>query len=326
MRRREFILLLGSLAAAAYPLASRAQQPAMPVIGFLHPRSRADAIRAVAAFGQGLRETGFVEGENLAVEYRFADGQPARLTALAADLVQRRVAVIAASARGGEAAKAVTTTIPIVFLSGGDPVRTGLVASLNRPGGNLTGVSMLSLDMEPKRLGLLHDLIPQASSIAVLADSTSASMDFQVQQAQTAARSIGVSIRVMTVGNEGDFEPAFATMVRELAGALIVTGSTYFLFSRDRLAALAARHKIPAIYELREYAEAGGLMSYGPSNADAHRQIGVYTGRILKGEKPADLPVMQPTKFELVINLKTAKALGLQIPDKLLARADDVIE
>ena len=298
----------------------------MPVIGFLHPRSRADAIRAVAAFGQGLRETGFVEGENLAVEYRFADGQPARLTALAADLVQRRVAVIAASARGGEAAKAVTTTIPIVFLSGGDPVRTGLVASLNRPGGNLTGVSMLSLDMEPKRLGLLHDLIPQASSIAVLADSTSASMDFQVQQAQTAARSIGVSIRVMTVGNEGDFEPAFATMVRESTGALIVTGSTYFLFSRDRLAALAARHKIPAIYELREYAEAGGLMSYGTDENERQRQTGLYVARILKGTKPADLPVQQATKFEFMLHVKTAKTLGLAVPLPLRGLATELIE
>jgi putative tryptophan/tyrosine transport system substrate-binding protein len=204
--------------------------------------------------------------------------------------------------------------------------RTGLVASLNRPGGHLTGVSLLSLEIEAKRLGLLHDLIPRVSSIAVLADATNASMDFQVQQVQTAARDIGMSIRVVTVGNEADLEPAFATAAREGTGALIVTSSTYFLLSRDRLAALAARHKIAAIYELREYAKAGGLMSYGPSNDDAWRQIGVYTGRILKGEKPTDLPVVQPTRFELVINLRTAKALGLQVPDKLLALADEVIE
>jgi putative ABC transport system substrate-binding protein len=298
----------------------------MPVIGLLHPRSRGDAAGSVAAFKRGLEETGFVEGKNLATEYRFADGQPERLPALAAELVQRRVAVIATGARGGEAAKAATTMIPIVFLSGGDPVRTGLVANLNRPGGNLTGVSLLSLDVEAERLGLLHDLIPQAAIIAVLADLTSASMEFQVQQTQTAARSIGMSARVVTIGNEKDFEPAFGTMVREGVGAMIVTGSTFFLSSRARLTALAARHKIPAIYELREYVEAGGLMSYGASNEDAWHQIGVYTGRILKGEKPADLPVLQPTKFDLVINIKTAKALGLMIPDRLLALANEVID
>jgi putative tryptophan/tyrosine transport system substrate-binding protein len=324
MRRREFITLLGG--AAAWPMAAQAQQPAMPHVGFLHPRSRADATTIIAAFGRGLRETGFVEGENLAIEYRFGDGQPTRLPILATDLIQRHVAVIAAGPRVGEVLKDMTGTIPIVFLSGGDPVRTGLVASLNRPGGHLTGVSLLSLEIEAKRLGLLHDLIPRVSSIAVLADATNASMDFQVQQIQTAARDIGMSIRVVTVGNEADLEPAIATAAREGTGALIVTSSTYFLLFRDRLAALAARHKIAAIYELREYAKAGGLMSYGPSNDDAWRQIGVYTGRILKGEKPTDLPVVQPTRFELVINLKTAKALGLQVPDKLLALADEVIE
>ena len=324
MSRREFIALLAG--ATAWPLISRAQQLAMPEIGFLHPRSRTDAITAIAAFGRGLQETGLVEGKNLAIEYRFAEGQPARLPTLAAELVQRHVAVIVAGARGGEAAKAVTTTIPIVFLSGGDPVRTGLVASLNRPGGNLTGVSLLSLDMETKRLELLRELLPQDSTIAILADPASASMEFQVQEAQAAARSIGVSIRVVTAENERDFEPAFATMAREATGGLIVTGSTFFLFFRARLVALAARHKIPGIYELREYTEAGGLMSYGPSNDDAWRQIGVYTGRILKGEKPADLPVLQPTKFDLVINLKTAKALGLTVPPILLAQANEVIE
>jgi putative ABC transport system substrate-binding protein len=324
MKRRDFIALLGS--AAAWPLKARAEQPTIPVIGLLHPRSHDDAISSVAAFRRGLEEAGYVEGKNLAIEYRFADGQPERLPALAAELIVHGVAVIATGARGGEAAKAATATTPIVFLSGGDPVRTGLVANLNHPGGNLTGVSLLSLDMEAKRLGLLHDLIPQAAIIAVLADSTSASMEFQVQQIQTAARSIGMSARVVTIGNEDDFEPAFATMVQEGVSAMIVTGSIFFLFSRAPLTALAARHKIPAIYELREYAEAGGLMSYGTSNEDAWRQIGVYAGRILKGERPADLPVLQPTKFDLVINIKTAKSLGLMIPDRLLALANEVID
>ena len=325
MRRRDFIkVTVGSV--AAWPLAARAQQPTQLTIGVLQPRSRADAATALEAFRRGLRETGFVEGKNLAIEYRFAEDQLAQLPVLAADLIERRVAVIVAGARGGEAAKALTTTVPIVFLSAGDAVRTGLVANLNHPGGNLTGVTLLSLDMEAKRLGLLRDLIPQATSIAVLADATSDSMEFQVQQLQTAARSIGISIRVATVRSEEDFEPAFATAVREGASVLIVTGSTHFLFSRDRLAALAARHKIPAVYELREYAEAGGLMSYGASTTDAYRQIGVYTGRILKGEKPANLPVLQPTRFELVINLKTAKALGLTIPSGVMAIADEVIE
>jgi putative ABC transport system substrate-binding protein len=272
--RRQFITLLGG-GAAAWPIAVQAQQSALPIVGFLHPRSRADATTIIAAFGRGLRETGFVEGENLAIEYRFGNGQPASLPILATDLIQRHVAVIAAGPRVGEVLKDMTRTIPIVFLSGGDPVRTGLVASLNHPGGHLTGVSLLSLEIEAKRLGLLHDLIPSASSIIVLADATNASMDFQVQQVQTAARGIGASIRVVTVGSEADLEPAFEAAAREGTGALIVTSSTYFLLSRDRLAALAARHKIAAIYELREYAKAGGLMSYGPSNDDAWRQIGV---------------------------------------------------
>jgi putative ABC transport system substrate-binding protein len=324
LKRREFLSLLGG--AAAWPLAARAQQLVMPVIGFLLPLSRSDSLSGLVAFRQGLRERDFTEGTNVAIEYRFAEGHPERLPALAADLVERRVAVIAAGARGGEAAKAATSTIPIVFLSGGDPVRTGLVANLNRPGGNVTGVTLLSLDIETKRLGLLRDLVPQAGTFAVLVDSTNASIDHQVQDVENAAHSIGMAVRIVTVGGEQDFDSAFATMAREGARALMITGSTYFVFHRDRLAALAADHKIPTIYEVRRYAEAGGLLSYGASNADAWRQIGNYVGRILKGEKPADLPVMQPTKFELVINLKAAKALGLQIPDKLLAIADEVIE
>jgi len=324
MKRRTFITLLG--VAAGWPLATRSQQSTMPVIGFLHPRSPSDAAAVMTAFRQGLREAGFVEGENLAIEYRFAEGESARLPALAADLVQRRVAVIAAGARAGEVAKAATAVIPIVFLSGGDPVRTGLVESLSRPSGNLTGVSLFSIDLEAKRLGLLHDLIPQAALIAVLADSTSASMDFQIQEVQTAARSIGISIRVVTVGSEREFEAAFATIVREGADALIVTGSAYFLLFRDRLVGLATRHKIPAMYELHEFTEVGGLMNYGPNNISGWRQVGVYTGRILKGEKPANLPVQLPTKYEFAINLKTAKALGLAIPPGVLAIADEVIE
>ena len=325
MRRREFITLLGG-AAAAWPVAARAQQTAMSVIGFLHPRSSVDTVTAVAAFRYGLREGDFIENVNLAIEYRFAEGQPARLSALAADLVERHVAVIAAGPRCGEAAKAVTKTIPIVFLSGGDPVKTGLVASLNRPGGNLTGVNLLSLDLETKRMGLLRDLFPQAASIAVLADSTSAAMDHQVKQVRSAAQNFGMSVRIVTIGGERDYDAAFATIVQERPDALIVTASANFLLFRDRLAALAARYKLPSIYELREYAKSGGLLSYGPSNNDAWRQIGVYTARILKGEKPANLPVLQPTKFEFLVNLKTARALGLQIPDKLLTLADEVIE
>jgi putative ABC transport system substrate-binding protein len=321
MKRREFIAGLGGT--AAWPLVAWAQQP---VIGFLHPRSLADAVPLIAAFRRGLQEANFIEGTNLAVEYRFAEGQPERLAALAAGLVDRRVAVIVAGARAGEAAKAATATIPIVFLSGGDPVRTGLVASLNRPGGNVTGVSLLSLDLEAKRVDILHDLNPHLTSIAILADSTSASMDYQAQEARAAARKLDVSVRLYSVRSDQDFDAAFMSIARERAGALIVTGSVYFLFFRDRLVTLAAQHKIPAIYELREFTEVGGLISYGPNVIDAWRQVGNYTGRILKGEKPPDLPVVQPTKYDLIINLQAAKALDLIVPPQLLARADEVIE
>jgi ABC-type uncharacterized transport system substrate-binding protein len=326
IERRDFLTLLGG-AAAAWPLAARAQQRAMPVVGFLHFRSHADTADVVATFRQGLRESGFGEGQNVTIEYRFAENRIERLPALAADLVQRHVAVIAAGPRAHDAIKAATAIIPIVFLSGSDPVRIGLVASLNRPGGNLTGVTVLSTDLIAKRLGLLHDLISQTAVVGVLVDSTQASTEeFQLHEVQTAARGVSRPIRVVNAGSESAIDAAFAALASEQVGALMVGASSIFISLRDRVVELAARHRIPAIYENREFAAAGGLMSYGPSNTDAYRQVGVYTGRILKGEKPADLPVMLPTRFEFVINLKTAKTLGLTIPAGLLAIADAVIE
>jgi putative tryptophan/tyrosine transport system substrate-binding protein len=326
MKRREFITLLGGVA-ATWSLAARAQQrPAMPVVGFFNAGSPATSTHRVAAFRQGLRETGFVEGQNLAIEYRWGEDQYDRLPALATDLVQRRVAVIVASPRAVDAAKAATATIPIVFMSGADPVRTGLVASLNRPGGNLTGVTILASDLTAKRFGLLHEAVPQASIIGVLRETSSQGAGFAVQEAEAAARQFGVSIRVMSVDTESEIEAAFATFVREGVGALFVTSSFLFVSLRDRLAALAARYRIPASYDLREFPDVGGLMSNGPSETDAYRQVGRYTGRILKGDKPADLPVMLPTKFEFIINLQTARTLGLTIVPGLLAIADEVIE
>jgi ABC-type uncharacterized transport system substrate-binding protein len=321
MRRREFITLASS-AAIAWPLAARAQ-PAIPVVGFFNAGSPATSTHRDAAFRQGLRETGFVEGQNVAIEYRWGEDQYDRLPALAADLVQRRVAVIAASPRAVDAAKAATATIPIVFMSGSDPVRTGLVASLNRPGGNLTGVTILASDLTAKRFELLHEAVPQASVIGVLRDSSAPRFALQ---AEAAARQVGVSIRVMDADTESEIEAAFATFAREGVGAVFVASSFLFVSLRGQLAALAARYRIPAIYDLREFPDVGGLMSYGPSEADAYRQVGRYTGRVLKGDKPADLPVMLPTTFELVINLKTAKALALTIPQKLIVAADEIIE
>jgi putative ABC transport system substrate-binding protein len=323
MKRREFIRLLGG-AAAAWPLAARAQQPAMPVVGFFNAGSPASSAHRDAAFRQGLRETGFVEGQNLAIEYRWGEDQYDRLPELAADLVQRRVAVIAASPRALDAAKAATATIPIVFMSGADPVRIGLVASLNRPGANVTGVTILASDLTAKRFGLLHEAVPQANIIGVLRESRAD--PFSIQEAEAAARQVGVSTRVMTADSEEEIEAAFVTFAGEGVGALFVASSFLFVSVRDRVVALAARYRIPAIYDLREFPDVGGLMSNGPSESEAYRQVGRYTGRILKGDKPADLPVLQPTKFELVINLRTAKALGLTLPDKLLALADEVIE
>jgi putative ABC transport system substrate-binding protein len=323
MKRRQFITLLGG--AVAWPLAARAQQPARPVVGLLLAGFPSRTAHFVAAFRQGLSESGYVEGQNVAIEYRFAEGQFERLPGLATELVQRRVEVIVAGPRAERVAKSVTGIIPIVFMSGLDPVRSGLVSSINRPGGNLTGATILSFDLESKRIGLLHELVPQVGTIAVLMEPNRPEAALQVQEAQKAARNIGVTIQVVSAGSEGEVEAAIIG-VRERAGALMVASSLYFVNMRVRLVELAARHKIPAMYEVRDFAEAGGLMSYSPSATEAWRQVGVYTGRILKGDKPSDLPVMQPTKFELVINLKTAKALGLTVPDKLLALADEVIE
>jgi putative ABC transport system substrate-binding protein len=325
MKRRDFITLLGG--AAVWPFAARAQQQAaIPVIGYLRVTAADVFPHTTHAFRQGLAETGFVEGQNVTIEYRWADGQRERLPSLAADLVQRRVAVIAAGPAADQAAKTATASIPIVFMSGGDPVRRGLVASLNHPGGTLTGTTMFADDLEAKRMGLLHDLVPHAATIAVLVYADSPAAPFQVQEVLAAGRSIGVPIRIMNIRSERDFDSVFATMAREQVSALMVAASTYFNEFRDRLTALAARYQIPAMYEIREFAEIGGLMSYAPSVTEAYRQVGIYTGRILKGEKPADLPVVLPAKFEFVINLKTAKALGLTVPPSLLALADEVIE
>jgi putative tryptophan/tyrosine transport system substrate-binding protein len=321
MRRRHFIMVLGG--AAAWPLATWAQQPAMPVVGYLSSVSPEPEI--VAAFRRGLGESGFVEGQNVAIDYRWAEGRYDRLSAWATDLARRQVAVIV-----GDppmiAAKAATETIPIVFNTATDPMKLGLVTSLNRPVGNVTGVSTFSSQLGAKRLELLQELVPQASVIAVLTNPIYPTTESQVKEVQEAAAHLGMQPVVLAVSTEPDMDAAFATLAQKRAGGLVV-GVDAFLFShRNQIAALAARYRMPAVYAWREFAAAGGLMSYGISRTDAYRQVGVYTGRILKGAKPADLPVMQPTKFELVINLKTAKALGLQIPDKLLALADEVIE
>jgi putative ABC transport system substrate-binding protein len=325
MRRRELITLLGG-AVAAWPLAARAQQSAMPVVGFVRSTSSADSGHLAAAFRQGLREAGFVEGQDYAIEYRWADNQPDRLPALVADLLRRPVAVIVTNTPGALAAKAATTTVPIVFAAGSDPVRLGLVGSLNRPGGNVTGISFISVDLGAKHLGLLRELRPGAAHIAVLADPKFPTTEPFVSEIRVAASAIGQQIEVLYVSSDREIETAFTTLVQRGADALL-PGSGGLVYSRrERIVALAARYRIPAIYNSRDYVAAGGLMSYAPSFTDAYRQAGIHAGRILKGEKPGDLPVMMPTKFELVINVKTAKALGLQIPDKLLALADEVIE
>jgi len=323
MRRRDFIKLLGG-AAAGCPLAARAQKTALPVIGFLDGTTAAPTAYRLSAFRQGLGETGFTEGRNVAIEYRWAERRLDRLPALAADLVRRRVAVIVASAGGTtvRAAKAATSTIPIVFVFGGDPVELGLVASLNRPGGNLTGVSISIDDLEPKRLQLLHEIAPKPSPIAVLHDTNaSAPSDYEA-----AGRAIGRQILVVTAGTESDIDAAFAKIVQAGAGALFVGAGSFYSQARRQIVALAARHVLPASYQLRESVLDGGLMSYGADVLDAYRRTGLHVGRILKGEKPADLPIELPTKIELVINLATAKALGLTVPQTLLVAADEIIE
>jgi len=325
MRRREFITLLGG-AAPTWALTARAQQPAMPVIGFLRSPSLADAMHLVIAFRLGLKEAGFVEGQNVAIEYRSAENNPDKLTALVSDFTQRPVAVIVGDNPSALVAKAGTTTVPIVFATGGDPVGDGLVASLNRPGGNVTGVSFFAGVLGAKRLELLRQLVPNATTIGVLANPMTTESEAERRDLQAAAQAIGQQLIILDVSNDRDMETAFATFVQRGAGALLV-GTGGFMFSnRERLVALAARHALPANYFLREFVVAGGLMSYGTSITGAYRQVGIYVGRILKGEKPANLPVMQPTKFELVINLRTAKALGLTVPPSLLAQADEVIE
>jgi putative ABC transport system substrate-binding protein len=322
MRRRAFIAGLGGV---MLPLVARAQQ-AMPVLGYLRSTTRAPFENIAAALRQGLKEAGFVEGQNVAIESRYAENQVDRLPALAAELVRRPVAVIVANSSAARAAKAATATIPIVFTVGNDPVRDGLVASLNRPGGNVTGVTFLSGVLGTKRLELLRQLVPKATSIAVLVNPNTSETEIEKNELQAAARAIGQQIIIGDVGNGADIEAAFASFVQGGAGALLSGTGAFLNSQRELIVALAARHAIPAIYSAREYTEAGGLMSYGTSQSEAYRQAGLYVGRILKGEKPADLPVVQATKFEFVINLKTAKALGLEFHPQLLGIADEVIE
>jgi putative ABC transport system substrate-binding protein len=326
MRRREFIVLLGN--AAAWPLAARAQQPAVPMIGFLSSRSPGESAPSVAAFRQGLKENGYVEGQNVAIVFRWADGQYDRLPALATDLVGRQAAAIVAA--GGDpsalAAKTATAKIPIVFTGSDDPVKVGLVVSFSRPGGNVTGASLFTSEVEAKRFALLRELVPKARLIVMMVNPNLPSANTDISNVEAAARTVGQEISVVRAESERAIEAAFATVVRQRAEALLVGHDPYFNTRREQIVGLAARYGIPAIYEVREFTAAGGLMSYGTSIIDNYRLAGVYVSRILKGEKPADLPVQRPTKFELVINLKTAKALGLEIPATIYARADEVIE
>jgi putative tryptophan/tyrosine transport system substrate-binding protein len=326
MRRREFIALLGGT--AAWPLAARAQQAMLPTIGYLSTRSPGEAKYVTDAFGQGLNEIGYVESRNLVIQFRWADLQYDRLPALASDLVRRQVTAIAAvgGIHSGLAAKAATSTIPIVFVSAGDPVTFGLVTSLNRPSGNVTGISMITVALAPKRLELLHELVPAPAVIAMLVNPTSPYVEPETKDVMASARALGRQVRVLNASTGQEIDTAFTALVQQGARALLVSGDPFFDSQRDRLIVLAAHHAIPAIYQWREFPMIGGLMSYGTSILDAYRQSGIYVGKILKGAKPAELPVMQPTKFEFVINLRTSKALGIEIPPKLLTFADEVIE
>jgi putative ABC transport system substrate-binding protein len=325
MRRREFIRLLGG-AAAAWPLAARAQQPAMPVIGFIRPSSAESVAQLLVAFRAGLKESGFVEGQNVTFDYRWAEGQDNRLLEIATDLVRRQVAVIVTpgSTASALAAKTATKTIPIVFSSGIDPVKLGLVASINRPGGNLTGIYQWAGDLAAKRLGLLHELVPGVPEIAVIVNPANANTDTVMSEVEVAAGTLGLKIKAFTASNRRDLDAVFANIARQQIGAVIVNPDVYFTSRRVQFATLANRYVVPAMFSIREYVEVGGLMSYGRNLSDEWRSLGLYVGRILKGEK--DLPVEQSSKFEFAINLTTAKALGLEVPPTLLARADEVIE
>jgi putative ABC transport system substrate-binding protein len=327
IRRREFIFTLGG-AAATWPLAAWAQQPAMPVIGFIRTTSPDDSAKLVEAFRHGLSDLGYVEGRNVLIEYRYAHGQMDRLPDLAADLVSRRVRVLVAT--GGTvpalSAKAATTVIPIVFTTADDPVRAGLVSSLNSPGGNLTGISAFAAPLGAKRLGLLHELLPAVTTVAFLVNPKNRDTVEEAKEVEEAARALGVNILSLSGSSESEIDTAFAKLVEQRAGALMLGSDAFFRSQRTKLAALAAQHRVPTIDPIREYPVAGGLISYGPSLTGVYRQAGAYAGRILKGDKPADLPVQLPTTFELVINMKAAKALGLDVPPMLVARADEVIE
>jgi putative tryptophan/tyrosine transport system substrate-binding protein len=326
MKRREFIALLGS--AAAWPLAARGQQAAMPVVGFVNAATAQAAAEQLAAFLKGLSETGYIEGRNVAIEYRWAESQFDRLPAMIADLVHRQVAVIAAtSTPAAVAAKAATTTIPIVFETGIDPVQLGLVTSLNRPGGNITGATQLIAEVAPKRLELLHELVPTARAIGVLVNQAAPAVaQAQLRAIQSAANTLGLELQVLNASSEHDFDAAFADLIRLRAGGLVISADSVFLRGMEQLATLTVRHAVPAIYQFRKFAAAGGLMSYGPDIRESYRMAGMYTGRILKGAKPADLPIQQVTKVEMYINLKTARALGITIPLPLSGRADEIFE
>jgi len=328
MKRRDFITLLGGGAAAAWPIAVSAQQPGVPVIGFLHPTSPDTYAERLRAFREGLKDAGFIEGENVAIEYRWADNQSDRLPVLAAELVRRQVAVIVAGTTSAAfAAKTATTTVPIVFSSPEDPVRLGLVGSLARPDGNLTGINWFASEVAAKRLELLRELVPGAAHVALLVESANVRIaEATVRDVEAAARAMGLQIRVLNANTRREIDTAFATLASERSDALFVGSSSFFSARRVQLAHWATHHRVPATYSTRQYVEAGGLMSYGASLTEASRQMGVYTGRILKGAKPADLPVVQSTKFELVINNQTARMLGLNVPPTLLARADEVLE